>query len=97
MRFGLPSFKKPIKKLSPLNGFKKPIMGDIKLGSKLLAAGTLMGGGTELASRRINKGQTMGDRSEYVLMEDFGPCLVTWTQLSHLQVGGVGIQASDHL
>ena len=50
MRFGLPSFKKAIKKLSPRIGFKKPIVGGIKSGTKLPAAGALMGGGAELAS-----------------------------------------------
>ena len=76
MKFGLPSFKKPIRRLSPWNGFKKPIVGGIKLGSKLLVAGALIGGGEELESHLINKRQTMSDRSEYVLMEDFGPSFV---------------------
>ena len=35
-----------------------------------------MGGGAELASHLISIGQTKGDRSEYVMMEDFGPSLV---------------------
>ena len=66
MRFGLLSFKKPIRKLSPQNGFKRLIVGGIKSDTKLLAAGTLMGAGAELASQLISRGQTMGDGSEYI-------------------------------
>ena len=76
MKFFLLSFKKSIKRLSPRNGFKKPIVGGIKSGTKLLAAGPPMGGGAELASHLISQGQTMGNGSNYVLMEDFGPSLV---------------------
>ena len=35
-----------------------------------------MGGGAVLASHLISRGQTMGNRSEYLLMEDFGLSLV---------------------
>ena len=76
MKFSLLSFKKPIKRLSPWNGFKKLIVGGIKSSTKLLAAGALMGGGAKLASHLISQGQTIGNGSEYVLMEDFIPSLV---------------------
>ena len=70
------SFKKPIRRLLPQNGFKRPIVGGIKSCTKLLVVATLMGAGAKLTSHLINKGQTMGNRSEYILMEDFGPSLV---------------------
>ena len=63
MKFSLPSFRKPIKKLWPRNGIRKPNVEGIKPSSKLIAAGVLMGGRAELASHMVSKGQALDNRS----------------------------------
>ena len=72
----LKSFRKPIKKLWPKKGIKKPVMWGLKSSSKLIVACILIGGGVELASHMVSKAQGVDNVSEYVLMEDFQPSFV---------------------
>ena len=59
------------KKLSPKNG-KKTILGTLKIGTKLVGAGLLMGAGAEVARHISSKAQEADDGAQYITITDLG-------------------------
>ena len=67
-------------RLSP-KCIKKPILGTLKTGSKLVGAGILMGAGAEIAGQLSSRAQGVEDGSQYIMLEDFGPSLARFDSI----------------
>ena len=76
MRFLLPKLPKRFKLPSPKGDWHKGSKTDLKTGAKYLWAGMLMAGSTETASHLVNRDQKLGDNSEVVTLEDWGPSIL---------------------
>ena len=52
---------------------KKPFLGTLKTGTKLVGTGILMGAGAKVAVHISSKAQGVDEGSQYIMIEDLGP------------------------
>ena len=81
-------------KLSPKR-IKKPVLGTLKTGTKLVGAGILMEAGAEIAGHLSSKAQGVDEGSQYIMIEDLGPSFTRFDSYMLLQMdqNHVGSQA----
>ena len=76
MKFSLPRWPRWFKMPSPKKGWKKTIKTDLKKGTKYIGAGMLLSARAESVSHLVNRDHKLGDNSEVVTLEDWGPSLL---------------------
>ena len=77
MRFIL---RKLTSRLSPIHP-KKTILGTLKDGTKLVAAGLLMGGGAEIAGHISRKAMEADNGAQYITITDLGPSIACFDSI----------------